>query len=417
MKFLLVEDNPVEVKLVEAAFRRHPASESITLETTGDLQTGLELIQSSGPFDLILLDLTLPDSSGIETFRHVYKAAPETAVIVATGTDDEKLALEAMHLGAQDYLVKGRFDLPTLLRVCRYAVERKKNELEIKAANAAMARHERVLTETLESLKKSNEELKATRLQLIQAAKLEVVGRLAAGVAHEVKNPLAMLRMGVDYFLKENRFINKTDTFMLDSMDEAIRRADSVIKEMLDFSSLQKLEMQAGDLNELVKRSLLLMKHELDRRHIDIQLDFDANLPAVYMDKNRLEQVLINLLTNAVHAMRENPKLILRTIACPVEQTGFRVGHRKGDYFQVGETVALLEVHDNGAGIDPEHCEKIYDPFFTTKLNQGGTGLGLSIVKSIMEMHRGFIRIANRPEGGGVTAALILKLNEQVPHV
>ena len=148
MKILLVEDNPIDVKLVQAAFRRQ-TDETIRLETTEDLQTGLAALQSLGPFDLILLDLTLPDSAGIATFRRINAAAPDTAVIVATGTDDEKIALEAMHLGAQDYLVKGRFDLHSLIRTCRYAIERKKNEREIKAANTAMARHERVLTITL----------------------------------------------------------------------------------------------------------------------------------------------------------------------------------------------------------------------------------------------------------------------------
>ncbi|MBP9866369.1 MAG: response regulator [Candidatus Omnitrophica bacterium] len=415
MRLLLVEDNPIDVKLVQAAFRRQ-ADEVIVLETVGDLQSGLAALQTSEPFDLILLDLTLPDSAGLDTFRRVNASAPDIAVIVATGTDDEKLALEAMHSGAQDYLVKGRFDLHSLIRICRYAIERKKNEREIKAANSAMARHERVLTETLESLKKSNEELKATRLQLIQAAKLEVVGRLAAGVAHEVKNPLAMLRMGLDYFLKDDRLLNKTDVFMLESMNEAIQRADSVIKEMLDFSSLQRLEMQAGDLNQLVQRALFLMKHELDRKGVQVEICFDANMPPVYMDKNRIEQVVVNLITNALQAIREHPQLVIRTQSLPVEQTGFRVGNRKGDYFQIGECVAFLEVVDNGSGIDAENSDKIFDPFFTTKLTEGGTGLGLSIVKSIMEMHKGFIRIVNRPEGGGAVASLILKLADKVPH-
>ena len=82
----------------------------------------------------------------------------------------------------------------------------------------------------------------------------------------------------------------------------------------------------------------------------------------------------------------------------------------------MGEKVALLEVVDNGSGIDPENTDKIFDPFFTTKINEGGAGLGLSIVKSIMEMHRGFIRIANRSEGGGVAASLILKLADKDDH-
>lgn len=409
MKLLLVEDNPLEVKLVEAAFRRHPDSGTIQLEKSMDLQSGLQTLQSEGPFDLILLDLTLPDSSGIETFRRIYEQAPETPVIVATGTDDEQLALEAINLGAQDYLVKGRYDLQTLLRTCRYAVERKRNELEIRAANAAMARHEKALTETMESLKKSNEELKATRLQLIQAAKLEVVGRLAAGVAHEVKNPLAMLRMGVDYFLKEKASKNKTEAFMLDSMDTAIRRADAVIKEMLDFSSLQRLEMQPWDLNQVVQSALLLMKHECDRRKVTVQCDL-APLPPVYLDKNRFEQVIINLVSNAIQAMREDPRLLIRTSLAVVESTGFRVGNRKGDPFEKTEKVAFVEIIDNGAGIEQDNIEKIYDPFYTTRLHEGGTGLGLSIVKSILEMHRSFLRVANRTDAQGVAACMILKL-------
>ena len=416
MKLLLVEDNPIDIRLVQAAFRRQ-TDEMIDLETCETLKAGLDALQSKNFFDLILLDLTLPDSEGLDTFRRVNSTAPEIAVIVATGTDDEKLALEAMHLGAQDYLVKGRFDLHSLIRICRYAIERKKNEREIRAANTAMARHERALTETLESLKKSNEELKSTRLQLIQAAKLEVVGRLAAGVAHEVKNPLAMLRMGLDYFLKDDRLLNKTDVFMLESMNEAIQRADAVIKEMLDFSSLQRLEMQAADLNLLIQRALFLLKHEIDRKSVSVDLCFEAEMPLVYMDKNRIEQVVVNLIANAVHAMREHPHLTIRTAALPVEQTGFRVGNRKGDYFQSGERVAFLEILDNGTGLERDTQEKIFDPFFTTKLSDGGTGLGLSIAKSIMEMHHGCVRITNREDGTGAAAALILKLALKESHV
>ncbi len=411
MKVLLVEDNPVEAKLMEAAFsRRSPTEKKVELDKTADLKSTLERITSHGPFDLILLDLMLPDSAGLDTFQCIYERTPHTPIVVSTGTDDESLALEALRRGAQDYLVKGYTDLRMLLRVCHYAVERKKLDTELKLANEAMSRHERVLNETMESLKKSNEELKATRLQLIQAAKLEVVGRLAAGVAHEVKNPLAMMRMGVDYFLKEKRAADKTDAFMLETMADAIGRADMVIKDMLDFSSLQRLEIAPGNLNELVEKTLRFLNHELESRKVEVVLKLDRALPPVHMDRNRLEQVVVNLITNAMHAMRENPRLTVCTSAKPVDKTGFRVGYRKGDPFTVSETVALLEIHDNGSGIDPEATEKIYDPFFTTKLNEGGTGLGLSIVKSIIEMHRGFIRVANRPEGGGVTAALILKL-------
>ncbi|MCB9799523.1 MAG: response regulator [Candidatus Omnitrophica bacterium] len=393
MHVLLIEDNIIETKVMTAILSKAD-NPSIHFRAAASLNEGLEQLKDFSA-DLILLDLTLPDSEGIETFLKAQQEAPDIAIIVLTGLDDETVALEALRHGAQDYLIKGQTEPRMLLRIMNYACERKKIELKLK--------------DTLKSLKKSNEKLKETRLQLIQAAKLEVVGRLAAGVAHEVKNPLAMLRMGVDYF-KERGMDNDKDTFMLQSMVDAIRRADMVIKEMLDFSSLQELQIKSENLGKVIERSLLLIQHELTKAQVRLVRKFSPELQEVKIDRNRFEQVLINLCTNAVHAMTGDGTLTIETEKQILDKPGGIVGSRTNDIFAVGDEIAVIRIKDTGPGIPEELIDKIFDPFFTTKRDDGGTGLGLSIVKSIIQLHNGYIKIENNKEAKGACMTIMLRL-------
>ncbi len=409
MKLLLIEDNPVEQKLLRGVFNAGVSKNENTVTSAESLAEALKFGRGQTAFDLLLLDLHLPDSEGLSTFERIHEAFPDAAIVVLTGTDDEKIAVEALRQGAQDYWVKGSLELKLLTRVCRYAIERKRIGNELQDANKKLLQHEQVLLETMTSLKKSNEDLRATRLQLMQAAKLEVVGRLSAGIAHEVKNPLAMIRMGVDYFLKELPKCEKTGHFMLDSMIEAINRADNVIKEMLDFSSQQELKIQAESIYAVIDRSLFFVKHEFDRRQTRMEPHFQKDIPPALIDKTRMEQVVINLLTNALQAQQSGGVITLRTTYGPLQTGEMPVGSRRGDPFQAGDTVIRVDIEDEGCGIPPEVLSKIFDPFFTTKRAEGGTGLGLSVVKNIVEMHGGFLYIANRPSGRGVRATVLLK--------
>ena len=158
------------------------------------------------------------------------------------------------------------------------------------------------LRETHAALVQTHEELKAAQMRLIQNAKLESVGRLAAGVAHEVKNPLAVIQLGVDY-LTNNAKGDKALEETVQDMQDAITRADSVIKGLLDFSRSEQLAMAPGDLNAVVEESLLLVKHEMTKNHVTVDLDLEPKLPPVALDRNKIKQVFINLFMNAIQAM------------------------------------------------------------------------------------------------------------------
>ncbi|MBI3615077.1 MAG: PAS domain S-box protein [Candidatus Omnitrophica bacterium] len=275
---------------------------------------------------------------------------------------------------------------------------------------------ENQLREAHGKLKKSLEELKATQLQLIQAAKMESVGRLAAGVAHEVKNPLAVILQGLSYLSKP--LANSEDgniPIAINYAKDAVRRADVVIRGLLDFSALKELEIRPGELHPVIEQALLLVKHELDKHHIRLVRKFDPNLPLVPLDKNKMEQVFVNLLVNAIQAMPGGGTLTLRTSVKQLAQNSGIKGTGRENGPETAESAAAVEIEDTGVGIPQEILPKIFDPFFTTKPTGKGTGLGLSVTKNIIQLHGGMIDIRNR-EGGGVKVTLFLKTDEGQRH-
>ncbi|MFQ5930715.1 MAG: nitrogen regulation protein NR(II), partial [Acidobacteriota bacterium] len=249
-------------------------------------------------------------------------------------------------------------------------------------------------------LKESHEELKATQLKLIQAEKLESIGTLAAGVAHEVKNPLGIILMGIEYLSKYHVNCDEDTAILLEDMDNAARRADSVIKGLLDFSSSSKLRVNNEDLNSVMEQSLLLVKYELGRQHVTLVKEFSEDPCVVRLDKNQIEQVLVNIFMNAIHAMPHGGKLAVRTYAKQLTEVGHNEGFRNAAHFRTGETVVVAEIEDTGTGIPEDQLTKIFDPFFTTKPTGEGTGLGLTVTSKIIELHAGVLDIRNRKEGG-----------------
>ncbi len=269
-----------------------------------------------------------------------------------------------------------------------------------------------------EELKKSHEEIKSAQLQLIQAAKIESVGRLAAGVAHEVKNPLAVILQGVDYLSKNLPAHNSGDVETVISYTrDAVRRADAVIRGVLDFSVAKELELHPDDLNAVVEQSLLLVKHELDKHHITLVTELGQGLPQVRLDRNKIEQVFVNLFMNAIQAMLDGGTLSIKTFRRQIDpsEIRYKVGDRNGGRFMTRESAVVAEVEDTGTGIPEEILSKIFDPFFTTKPTGKGTGLGLTVTKNIMELHGGEIDIRNR-QGTGVKATLMFRTTGGSTH-
>jgi len=298
-----------------------------------------------------------------------------------------------------------------LVGISRDITERKEAEEKVRQANAELASSKEELEKVLADLRKSHEELKSAQFQLIQAEKMQSVGRLAAGVAHEVKNPLAILGMGIDYMTKNLVSQDGNVELILNDMNDALKRADSIILGLLDFSVPRALDLHSEDLSVIVEQSLALVKHELASYPITLVRELGTDLPPVYVDKHKIKQVLVNILTNAIHAMLSGGTLTVRTHSRKLGATEVDHDHgwRLADRFRVGETVVICETIDTGVGIPPEKLAKIFDPFFTTKPTGKGTGLGLTVTKKIVELHGGTIDIRNRSEGG-VIVTLMFKV-------
>lgn len=252
-------------------------------------------------------------------------------------------------------------------------------------------------------------ELRTTQLQLIQAEKLESLGRLAAGVAHELKNPLMMLLTGVRVLATRVPAPDEAGKQVIVDMSDAIDRADRIIAGLLNYSRAGRLDAVPVDLNAVVEDSLHLVAHEITRARVTLVTRLGSSIPPVRLDFYKIEQVLVNVLTNAVHAAGPDGQICVTT-ALEKLTRGPHVGHRHTDRYVPGEPAAVIQVEDSGPGVPEEHLSKIFDPFFTTKAVGQGTGLGLSVARQIVEMHGGTIEIANRPEGGA-RVTIILKLD------
>jgi PAS domain S-box-containing protein len=289
-----------------------------------------------------------------------------------------------------------------LVGISRDITERKEAEEKLQEANAELARRKAEVENVFADLQKSHEELKSAQFQLIQAEKMQSVGRLAAGVAHEVKNPLAILGMGIDYMTKNLVSTDANVGLILNDMNDALKRADAIILGLLDFSVPRALDLHAENLSGIVEQSLSLVRHELTHNPVKLVRELADDLPPVHVDKQKIKQVLVNILTNAVHAMPQGGTLTVRTYLKQLSEAeaGHDAGWRLADRFRVGETVVICETLDTGTGIPTEKLVKIFDPFFTTKATGKGTGLGLTVTKKNRRIARRHDR-HSQPRGRG----------------
>ena len=268
---------------------------------------------------------------------------------------------------------------------------------------------EEKLTQALASLTKSHDELKTTQMQLIEAEKMQTIGRLAAGVAHEVKNPLAVLQMGLGFLAKEVSPENSSAEFVLKEMGEAVVRADRVVSDLLEFAAPKELELEETELEPLIRQSLRFARHELQTAKVSVLTSFAGRLPTCRLDRNKMKQVLVNLFVNAAHAMPRGGTLTVATgcyqllVDDPATSS-----QRPVAQFRAGDVVFTIEITDTGTGIPAELLSRVFDPYFTTKPTGKGTGLGLTVTKAIVDLHGGRICINNRSEGG-VAVTITLK--------
>ncbi|MBP9226184.1 MAG: response regulator [Verrucomicrobiales bacterium] len=406
LSILCVEDNEGDFVLVREHLTDAHFYRPTTLSRATSLAEGLKMLAGTSengepPFDVILLDLSLPDSEGSSTLEQIKLSSQTAPVIILSGNEDRALAVEMVQLGAQDYLPKYSLNGDLLLRAILYALERQRFRLKMTALN--------------ERLQQTSEDLKSAQMQLIQAEKLDSLGRLAAGVAHEVKNPLATLQMGVDFLQPRSDTLGENGTVIINHMQAAITSADHIIRGMLAYSRSDSLKIEYRNINEIIEKALHMIGHEVIRHNIEVERYLTSPLPAVRVDQQKIEQVLINLLVNAIHAMKEIEEtrtLRVSTYWNRLEAVTRDEGLRDYERLRVQDHAVVIEIRDHGTGIPEDKLTRIFEPFFTTKPTGEGTGLGLSVVRNIIDLHRGRIEICNVENPRGVRVRIFLKAHQ-----
>jgi PAS domain S-box-containing protein len=301
----------------------------------------------------------------------------------------------------------GREHLPADLRVAPVcASDRLEGAVVVLRDLSDRRRVEAKLDRTSDELRQSHRELKEAQMQLIQAAKLESVGRLAAGVAHEVKNPLAIVQLGLDY-LAQVVELDGTSSEVVNDMQHAISRADTVVRGLVDFSRERDLDLKPYSMNRILADSLQLVRYELVQRQIAVETALSETVPSRMYDPDKMQQGFLNLFMNAMHAMDRVGTLTVATETIVVAQDDLGT-HAKQVGFLPGDRLIRVRVEDTGPGIQPQDLERLFDPYFTTKRQGEGSGLGLSVTRNIVTLHGGSIDLENRP-GGGARAVLLFR--------
>jgi two-component system NtrC family sensor kinase len=243
-----------------------------------------------------------------------------------------------------------------------------------------------VFTQTLiNSRKAALEEKEKTQKQLIQTEKLAALGMVAAGVAHEVKNPLAIIIQGVEY-LRTSAAADPLLSDIVDRINKSAQRADSIVKGLLSFTRQMPLEPAETEIETVIEETLSFVEEQIKSKRIKIIRHFSPGLPTANMDSNQIKQVFVNILTNSVEAMQNGG-----TITISIES--LKSEEEQKNYLQIIFT-------DTGCGIPGDKIEKVFDPFYTTKNAPGNAGLGLSITKGIIDKHHGTIQIESEPGKG-----------------
>jgi len=389
-RILIVEDDATQAAFLQELLSM--TEEGYRVDVANTMADGLALCRAKS-FDLLILDLNLPDSQGLVTMERFMEHDPGLSILLNTGMDDEHLAMQAMQIGAQDYLVKGQTTARGLVRAIRYALERKR---------------------TLD-------DLRASHAQLLQQEKLASIGQLAAGVAHEINNPMGFITSNLTtlgkYLANLKEFVNGVSSlvekqggaelaaavaqrkkamkidFLLTDIEDLIgesldgaERVKEIVKNLKSFSRVDDRERVWADLRECLDSTLNIVWNELKYK-AEVVKEYDRIDPVLCYPQ-QLNQVFMNLLVNAGHAIDKQGVITIR--------------------IRQDDANAYVSVADTGCGIAPEDIGRVFEPFFTTKEVGKGTGLGLSIAYDIVtKKHGGELLVESEP-GKGATFTVVL---------
>ena len=354
LQVMIVEDDPDYAMLLEL-FLSEAKDLDFKVQKFSCLTDAIHGLQTQKA-DLLILDLTLPDSKGLQTLEKIVETNSSIAVVVMTGLNDEKIAMEALQKGAQDYLIKGELDSRMLIRALLRAIERSKLRVELQKAKEAAE----------------------------EASKAK--GEFLANMSHEIRTPLNGILGMAELILARNLPADlKTD---VENLKESAEFLASLLNDVLDFS---KIEAGKISLEEILFRPLEIFENSVrnftpkaQKKNLTLHLDAPDSMPTLLGDPGKVRQILNNLLDNAIKFSSQG-EIFLKVKYLPPQ-------------------TLHIEVKDHGIGILPEKQKIIFDSFTqadaSTTRKYGGSGLGLSICSRLIEMMHGKIWVKSSPESG-----------------
>jgi len=380
LRLLLVEDNPGDARLIQEELR-DAGGERFELEVATSL-AGATARLSRGGVDLVLLDLGLPDSVGLQTFASARACAPQVPFIVLTGLDDEDLALRAVQEGAQDYLVKGQVEGSLLVRAIRYAVEREQARQKIEALNAELERRVEERTRELaaanRALERANRDLR--KLDQMKTSFIRVT-------SHELNTPMQVVVGILSMMEEERRHGEPVNRDMLLAALRGARRLQRLVERVLEIAKVGEYKVHldrsvTGPL-DLVRQVAEDVSPYIQLRGQELRVDVPEGLPELLVDREKVHDVLLNLVMNAIKFTPDGGAI--------------SISASRGE-----DGDLVFNVRDTGAGIAEADRPYVFDEFFVSfdtlhhssgeyEFGKRGIGLGLAIAKDFVQMHGGRI--------------------------
>ncbi len=324
--------------------------EEYAVHLAEDVDSAIAILKQK-PIELVITDVRMPKRSGVDLLREVKQSQPDLQVIVLTGYGQLETAVKAVEYGAFSYMEKP-FDNDAMLDMVRAGLEKYREERDRRA---------------LEFL-------------ALEANRCETVGRVISGMMHDLGSPLTVLSSQIDLLSMDP---SRSDTTgRLEVMRQQVDHCSDLVRSTMDFMRSEPEVFRRHSINDVVSSCLEVARPQLREHKVKIVSDFGTDLPAVSGHLVSMRQAILNLITNACHALDSKPSDRVITINT-----------------QRVDGAVVVSVADNGPGIPESIGNKVFDTFFTTK-GKAGTGLGLSVVRNVMRKHSGFASLESPAEGG-----------------
>jgi len=388
-RILYVEDNPANFRLVERMLRDHGYE---VLHARDGFEGIQKAIEEKDSLDLILLDINLPGMDGYEAATKLktlpgFDRIPIVAVTVNSLARDRKRSLAA---GCDGYIPKP-ISPETFPEQIRAYIRGRRDRIQPSDERFYLREHARRLVQRLES---SLAELRITHERIRHKDKLATLGEMAAGLAHELNNPLSSIMAAVEILLRRTP-PETPERRHLDVIYRNVTRLQRLASGLTSFARPSAAEKTWVHVTEVLEECLLVTRHEFRRRRVSVGIQTAPELPPVWANPDHLHHVFVNLLRNAAQAVEAR---LAEDPAAPAEVAVDACASEDG---------LVVSITDTGTGIPPEYHDRLFTPFFTTKPRGQGTGLGLYIVKQIVEDLGGRIEVRSLV-GEGTTFRLHL---------